>query len=252
MREFLEVREDFLSQIIDSEARDPAATCVHCLSPGVWRCVDCLGHPLYCWMHCRELHLKLISHRIQSWTGQFFLDCQIWEVGVKLYLGHAGSPCPVYESSNIQLEAALDSMPYMQPGTSSDSSTDDRTEQEEQPDVLPEDESAEYMPSGPIPFRQSVPWEDDIGNRFILVVDSRQAFHLPAVRCRCDGGAESTLQYLDLGMFPASYINVWTAFTFSCLDDFRISNLECKTSAYQYFQKIRRLTNPAFPHTVPN
>ena len=122
---------------------------------------------------------------------------------------------------------------------------------QEQPDVL-EDESAEDMPSGPIPFRRSVPREDDIGNPFILVVDSRQAFHLPAVQCGCAGGAESTLQYLDLGMFPASYINVWTVFTFGCLDDFRLSNLECKTSAYQYFQKICRLTNPAFPHTVPN
>ena len=71
------------------------------------------------------------------------------KVLVKLYLGHAGSPCLVYESSNVQLEAALDSMPYMQPGTSSDSAPDDRTEQGEQPDVLPEDESAEDMPFQP-------------------------------------------------------------------------------------------------------
>ena len=42
-------------------------------------------------------------------------------------------------------------MAYMQPSTSSDSATDDKTEQEE-PDVLPEDELAEEMPSGPIPF----------------------------------------------------------------------------------------------------
>ena len=72
-------------------------------------------------------------------------------MGVKLYLGHAGSPCPVYESNNVQLEAALDSMPYMQPGTTSDSAINDRMEQEEQPDVL-EDVLAEDMPSTPIPF----------------------------------------------------------------------------------------------------
>ena len=73
-------------------------------------------------------------------------------MGIKLYLGHTGSPCPVYESSNVQLEAALDSMPYMQPGMSSDSAPDDRTEQGKQPDVLPEDESPKDMPSSPIPF----------------------------------------------------------------------------------------------------
>ena len=58
MREFLEVREDFLSRIIDSEARDPMATCAHCLSPGVWRCVDCLGRPLYCRMHLLGVTFK--------------------------------------------------------------------------------------------------------------------------------------------------------------------------------------------------
>lgn len=246
MREFLEVREDFLGRILDSEGRDPTATCAHCLSPGVWRCVDCLGRPLYCRTHCRDSHSKLISHRIQRWTGRFFLDSQIWEVGVKLYLGHAGAPCPTYESSNVNLEAQLDSMPYMHPG--SYFPTDGTTE----PDVEPEeDEPADDMPSGPIPFRRSVPQEDDIGNPFVLVVDSRQAFHVPVVPCGC-AGTENILQYLDLAMFPASYINVRTVFTFRCLDDFRLSNLECKTTAYQYFQKIRRLTNPSFPQAVPN
>lgn len=172
-------------------------------------------------------------------------------MGVKLYLGHAGAPCPVYESSNVHLEAQLDCMPYMQPSTSSDFATGGMAEPDVESDVLPEDELADDTPSGPIPFRKSVPQEDDIGNPFILVVDSQQAFHLPAVPCGC-AGAENILQYLDLAMFPASYINVRTVFTFRCLDDFRLSNLECKTSAYQYFQKIRRSTNPAFPHAVPN
>ena len=57
---------------------------------------------------------------------------------------------------------------------------------------------------------------------------------------------------LDLDLLPASYANIKTAFTFSCLDDYRSSNLECKTSAYQYYQKLRRLTNPTFPQAMPN
>ena len=31
-----------------------------------------------------------------------------------------------------------------------------------------------------------------------------------------------------------------------------MSNLECKTSAYQYYQKLRRLTCPAFPKAILN
>ncbi|KAF8962368.1 hypothetical protein BDZ97DRAFT_1759410 [Flammula alnicola] len=34
--------------------------------------------------------------------------------------------------------------------------------------------------------------------------------------------------------------------------DYRLSNLECKTSSYQYYQKLRRLTCPAFPKAVLN
>jgi hypothetical protein len=43
-----------------------------------------------------------------------------------------------------------------------------------------------------------------------------------------------------------------TLFTHATLDDFRIANLECKASAYQYFQKLRRHTSPMAPDTVPN
>jgi hypothetical protein len=34
------------------------------------------------------------------------------------------------------------------------------------------------------------------------------------------------------------------------LDDFRLSNLECKTSAYQFWQRLRRMTNPTAPFKV--
>ncbi|KAF8816201.1 hypothetical protein BYT27DRAFT_7022290, partial [Phlegmacium glaucopus] len=59
-------------------------------------------------------------------------------------------------------------------------------------------------------------------------------------------------QLLDLQMLAASYDKIKTVFSFHCLDDYQLSNLECKTSAYQYYQKLRRLTNPAFPQSVPN
>jgi hypothetical protein len=45
---------------------------------------------------------------------------------------------------------------------------------------------------------------------------------------------------------------VSTVFTFHVLDDFRRDNLECKTTPYQFYQKLRRVTNSSFPQSVPN
>jgi hypothetical protein len=101
------------------------------------------------------------------------------------------------------------------------------------------------------PLGRQTPATDMHGNQFILIVDSCGLFKIPAVYCSCSA-VPRDLQLVDLCFFPASFENIKTAFTFRCLDDFRLSNLECKTSAYQYFQRLRRLTNPAFPNFVPN
>ncbi|KAG1763081.1 hypothetical protein EDD22DRAFT_846611 [Suillus occidentalis] len=52
--------------------------------------------------------------------------------------------------------------------------------------------------------------------------------------------------------FPTSTSRPWTAFTFDVLDHFLIDALECKTSAMSFFQKLHRLTNNAFPGSVPD
>ncbi|KDR66957.1 hypothetical protein GALMADRAFT_80367, partial [Galerina marginata CBS 339.88] len=54
------------------------------------------------------------------------------------------------------------------------------------------------------------------------------------------------------GFLPSSFKDIKTLFTTSCLDDFRLANLECKTSAYQYYQMLRRRTNPSNPTAVPD
>ncbi|KAG2008760.1 hypothetical protein CC2G_014154 [Coprinopsis cinerea AmutBmut pab1-1] len=59
-------------------------------------------------------------------------------------------------------------------------------------------------------------------------------------------------QYLMAGMYPSTFKSVETVFTFQLLRDFNLAVLECCTSAGEYFSKLRRLTNPDFPDTVPN
>jgi len=94
---------------------------------------------------------------------------------------------------------------------------------------------------------------DTDGNPFVTVVDVSGIHHLPVVFCSCDTrDSEIDIAYLRMGLFPASFDIIKTLFTFDVLQDFRASNLECKTSAYQYYQKLRRLTCPAFPTAVLN
>jgi CxC2 like cysteine cluster associated with KDZ transposases len=100
--------------------------------------------------------------------------------------------------------------------------------------------------------QRSVPLRDEHGNKFVMVVDVTGIHHLPVVHCQCSERRDIEFQFLEQRLFPASFKDVRTVFTFNLLDDFRLSNLECKTSGYQYYQKLRRLTSSAFPRFAPN
>jgi hypothetical protein len=71
------------------------ATCQSCMSaPFEWRCSDCFPGLILCKDCCRESHRQLPFHRIQKWTGEFFMPSWLREVGVILCLGHSGGLCP--------------------------------------------------------------------------------------------------------------------------------------------------------------
>jgi hypothetical protein len=60
------------------------------------------------------------------------------------------------------------------------------------------------------------------------------------------------MQLMMAGLFPATFHNPKTAFTFCVLlEDFHLDNLECKTTPSQFFSHLRRLMNNEFPNTVP-
>ena len=89
------------------------------------------------------------------------------------------------------------------------------------------------------------------GEDVCVIVDKSGVHRLRVRPCRCVDGPTLNLQYLDMGLFLASLKRVQTAFTFAVLDDFRMDNLECKTAGLKYFNKLKRLTSNAFPHSVP-
>ncbi|TFK59126.1 hypothetical protein BDN72DRAFT_781179 [Pluteus cervinus] len=93
---------------------------------------------------------------------------------------------------------------------------------------------------------------DAVGNPILIVVDVSGAHRLPVRYCRCSNAEEQEFQLLRMGLFPTSYQEVKTIFTFAVLDDYLIDNQECKTSGYHYFAKVKRRTSSAFPHRTPN
>jgi len=71
--------------------------------------------------------------------------------------------------------------------------------------------------------------------------------------CSCPGEDPKSwhLHLLRERLFSASITKPKTAFTFDVLDHFLIDALECKTSAMSFYQKLRRITNNAFPERLP-
>ncbi|KAM6503384.1 hypothetical protein JOM56_000327 [Amanita muscaria] len=86
------------------------------------------------------------------------------------------------------------------------------------------------------------------------ILDSAGIFVHHVRWCRCNGVAveDKHLQLVRARLFPSSITKPQTAFTFDVLDQFLIDALECKTSAMSFYQKLRRLTDNAFPNLLPD
>ena len=89
------------------------------------------------------------------------------------------------------------------------------------------------------------------GGRMLVIVDTSGIHELPVVFCKCIGAPSEDKQLLNMCLYPATVRRPQTAFTFRLLDDFLVTNRECKTPARTYYTKLRRTTNNAFPHMVP-
>ncbi|KAG1873904.1 hypothetical protein F4604DRAFT_1925476 [Suillus subluteus] len=88
--------------------------------------------------------------------------------------------------------------------------------------------------------------------RTTTVVDTSGVHSLMIRFCRCASALGPDMQLFEIGLFPASFTSPKTAFTFAVLDDFLLDNLECGTSAMNYYSKLRRITSSVFPHLVPD
>ncbi|PPQ96302.1 hypothetical protein CVT26_005638 [Gymnopilus dilepis] len=123
------------------------------------------------------------------------------------------------------------------------------------PDALLEDEDDWEDEDISAPFEHDKAHIDDVtddafGNPIITVIHSNGFHALPAVQCNCEGPGFALDEFIGAGLLPASYDKIKTVATFQCLEDFRLCNLEAKTTAYQYHNLLRRRSNPSAPNTT--
>jgi hypothetical protein len=221
-----------MEHILAREAPPDNQTCSSCsVADGGWRCSSCFGNPIFCWACCWEAHRRLPFHRVEKWTGAYFTPDWLSNVGVKLHLGHGGLECP---SSRTPLFPS-------DPEASEPDPDSDADEEDWGPD---ENLIPQSFPTPPQSF-------DRFRETAMVVVDSSGIHNIVVTWCTCPGSHRPDLQLLDIGLYPATFKQPRTAFTFPVLDEFLIDNLECKTACFNFYGKLRRFTSGAFPHTVP-
>ena len=99
---------------------------------------------------------------------------------------------------------------------------------------------------------QQIPKADAFNNGYVRIVHTNGIHHLAMVSCACCGAGLLPMDLVACRLLPASFVNIRTLFSAQLLDLFRLSNLEFKVSAYQFYQLLRQLTMPLFPAGVVN
>src|SRR5882757_1119424 len=238
------MRNQYLLELTRMEAPPADQICGICSSNNaIYKCVDCHGEPVYCADCCVTLHFRSPFHRIKCWNGSYFKSSDLNSLRLIIHAGHGGRECPCYAVDNFGLpEGILE-------GVTGDSWIDedkaDLSDAAQHSDGPNMDPGVSPLSENQEPWGPFIPETDRI-----LVVTSNGVFRRRIRWCRCAEHAESHIQLLHLQMFPASKDRPSTAFTFELLDHFHIDAMECKTAALNFYNKLRRITNNAFPATV--
>ncbi|KAF9553697.1 hypothetical protein CPC08DRAFT_727731 [Agrocybe pediades] len=98
----------------------------------------------------------------------------------------------------------------------------------------------------------NIPTRDILLNSYVRVLHTTGIHHIALVVCSCQGDHHIPTDLLSAGFMPASFKRIRTLFTADLLNHYRLCNLEMKSSAYQYYNVLRRITNPLAPADVVN
>ncbi|KAI0693052.1 hypothetical protein C8T65DRAFT_586084, partial [Cerioporus squamosus] len=189
-----------------------------CGKPALWRCSECIGNGPTC-SHClRDAHLLLPFHRVGFWSQQCWRAAWLRTLDVQVHLGHGSHPYDIPPTDDPTQDAEPEPSREPFPTTTTSRATKPR-------------------------YRWTL---------MMVVVDTSGVHELPVVFCGCPNAAPRDIQLLRLGLYPATWNCPRTAFNFHVLDDFLLTNKECKTPAMSYYSRLRRITCDTFPHMVPD
>lgn len=186
---------------------------------------------------------------------------------MEIHLGHGGNTCPSFpqdiiaEHGTKQTTEQCGSDPEacaeddIGPQGPVHDDADDEWEPKDAREFCSK-EQAEHKGAADIEYGRGLPKLP--GRDSVVIVDKSGIYRMRIRLCQCPNAAAPDLQYIAMGLFPASTGNpeqpqakIKTTCTFQVLDDFRIQNLECKTAMKGYWQKLVRITAPNFPASVP-
>ncbi|KAH9068018.1 hypothetical protein EDB83DRAFT_2223119 [Lactarius deliciosus] len=222
MEQWIQLRSKYLHMLLEMESHPSSSKCSLCYGHGDIKCPNCVGTPLFCKSCCVKAHRHSPFHRPLLWTATHYTPVSLHSLGYVLFFGHAGEPCPQTVEVPEEFLEEDDVRAFGRIDTSRRNVTPDQTQRE---------------PSG---------------NQMLTIVDRSGIFEMEAVFCVCSEMDNQDEQLLRSGLFPATFKQIRTLLTFSVLDDFLNDNIECKTTAQQYYSKLQSLTSRMFPSLVPN
>lgn len=107
---------------------------------------------------------------------------------------------------------------------------------DEQPDDVEDDD--EMISDEPEEQLRS----DMFGSPFVRLVHTNGIHYICLVTCECNQRT-SHIDMMYAGFMPTTFAQYRTVFSTAVLDDYQLSNLECKSSISQYWQKLCRQTD---------
>jgi hypothetical protein len=225
LRQYLKVRQSLLFEMMRLEAPPHDRICTNCQTArGTYRCKDCFPRNFHCAMCCISAHSTQPFHRIQKFGDGCFEHSDLDNLGFLLDIRPHTDDCSLNH--------------FPDDGIHTGSTSDD---EEWQDDGGLEDETTKSFK-----FRQQ---HSDVDK--IVVIASTGILKRSVKWCRCPNAPDKYIQLLRSSLFPATFTNPKTVFTFEVLDHFRLDALECNTSALNFMSKLTRRTNEIFPETVP-
>ncbi|KAF8205189.1 hypothetical protein K438DRAFT_1543320, partial [Mycena galopus ATCC 62051] len=147
------------------------------------RCKDCYGDELLCGPCCVVRHKDNPLHRVERWTGKFFVNSSLKDLGLRVQLGH-----PPHECCAEPLEA----------------------------------------------------------HTSFVVLHTNGIHEVAVYTCDCEHRTTAgppEMQMLRAGWFPATDDRPRTCATVACLDFFMLTTLQAKTTAYDFYKVLERLTD---------